>query len=148
MTESEAPARKEAGAEESRRRVRFVEATYRPDPRSVSAAVSLEWNGRQAGGEAVAPAGVAAELRVPALATLRALEKLMDGKLRFELVGIKSTRAFDADLVVVLIHCPNHPERRLVGVCLNSGKSVAESAALAVLNATNRVLGNYLDTSD
>jgi hypothetical protein len=129
-------------AAEPRRRVRFVAARLTlPRTGRSHAEVELEWDGRSYRGDADGDAGSAMELRLAALATLRSLESVLEGRLHFGLLGIKQVRAFDADVVVALLRAPGGDS--LVGASLAVAGS-HRAAALAVLNATNRVLGNYL----
>ncbi|MBW3656753.1 MAG: hypothetical protein KY444_11675 [Gemmatimonadetes bacterium] len=130
---------------EQRRRVRFVAARM-TTPRSGRAAaeVELEWGGQAHSERAEGEASPPLELRLAAAATLKALEGILRGRVRFSLLGIKSFRAFDTDVVVVLMRTDHGPP--LVGASLASGDPY-RAAALAVLNATNRVLGNYLSNS-
>ena len=110
------------------------------------AEVELEWAGQSFREEMEGESGSAVELRLAALATLRALEGILGGQMQFELVGIKGTRAFDADVVVALLRSEQAAGRSLVGAALATD-NLHRSAALAVLNATNRALGNYLSQS-
>lgn len=129
-------------AAEARRRVRFLSARIAaPRTGRALAEVELEWGGQRFRGEVEGETGPAIELRLAALATLRALEAVLDERLRFDLLGIKLVRAFDADVVVALIRGAGGGP--LVGASL-SVDDPYRAAALAVLNATNRVLGNYL----
>lgn len=131
---------------EARRRVRFVAARLTtPRTGRAMAQVELEWNGQTHRGEVEGETGAAVELRSAALATLRTLESILNGRMQFGLVGIKSFRAFDTDVVVVLLRTEN--VNALIGASLATGDPY-RSAALAVLNATNRVLGNYLANSE
>lgn len=127
-----------------RRRVRFLSARV-DSPRAgrARASVVLEWGGTTFEDEVEGESGPALELRLAALATLRTLEGVIGSSLSFHLVGIRSLRAFDTDLVVVMLRAEQLPGSDLVGASLAS-ESPYRSAALAVLNATNRVLGNYL----
>ncbi|MGH7637788.1 MAG: hypothetical protein ACREOK_09050, partial [Gemmatimonadaceae bacterium] len=59
--------------------------------------------------------------------------------------GVKLVRAFDANVVIVTSTQRSARGTRLVG-CYLSDRDAVRGAALAVLNATNRVLGNYLAT--
>lgn len=129
---------------EPRRRVRFVGAAV-ADQRGgrARAQVELEWNYTVFSGVAEGEGGPAQELRLVAAATLRALEAILGGRLTFELRGIKGQRAFDADVVVALLRSAQVGGKALLGAALATD-DVHRSAALAVLNATNRVLGNYL----
>jgi hypothetical protein len=133
-------------APEPRRRVRFVAARLlAPRTGRSVAQVELEWGGQTFRDEVEGETGTAVELRLAAQATLRALEAILNGRMQFGLVGIKSFRAFDTDVVVVLLRTEN--VHALIGASLATGDP-HRSAALAVLNATNRVLGNYLTNSE
>lgn len=134
-------------APEPRRRVRFLAARLKsPRMGRAVAEVQLEWAGETVTEELEGESGPALELRLAALATLRALDAILQGRVRFELVGIKGFRAFDADLVVALIKS-DVGGKPLIGAALAT-EDPFRSASLAVLNATNRVLGNYLANVD
>ncbi|HEX6041773.1 hypothetical protein [Longimicrobium sp.] len=127
---------------EPRRRVRFVSARMAmPRFGRARAEVELEWGGQTFADAVEGETGNAMELRHAAQATLGALAGILNGRMQFSLVGIKSVRAFDTDLVVVLLRTDN--VNPLIGASLATSDTY-RSAALAVLNATNRVLGNYL----
>lgn len=133
-------------APEPRRRVRFVAARLlAPRTGRSVAQVELEWGGQTYRDEVEGETGAAVELRLAAQATLRALEAILNGRMQFGLVGIKSFRAFDTEVVVVLLRTEN--VQALIGASLATGDP-HRSAALAVLNATNRVLGNYLTNGE
>ena len=64
----------------------------------------------------------------------------------FELLGVKAVRAFDATVVIVSLSARDAAHAsRLVGSYLTDNDP-PRGAALAVLNATNRILGNYFAT--
>jgi hypothetical protein len=64
-------------------------------------------------------------------------------KLGFEVLGVKAVRAFDATVVIVSLSARTETSvSRLVGSYL-AETDLPKGAALAVLNATNRMLGNY-----
>lgn len=85
----------------------------------------------------------AGELRCAAEACVMALTKAVKGELKFELLGVKAVRAFDANVVIVSMAVPGQAEgQRLVGCFLTPDADPSRGAALAVLNATNRILGN------
>ena len=93
-------------------------------------------------GEVEGLASQAGELRCSAQACVIALTKAVKGEVRFELFGVKAVRAFDSNVVIVSLAIPNQaPNQRLVG-CYLTDEDPSRGAALAVLNATNRVLGN------
>lgn len=87
----------------------------------------------------VSPAG---ELRCAAQACVLALQDFVGSAMTFELLGVKAVRAFDATVVIVSVAAHGEPNAtRLVGSVLTDGDP-CRAAAMAVLNATNRVLGN------
>jgi hypothetical protein len=133
-------------APEPRRRVRFVSSRLAtPRVGRARAEVELEWGGQTFADAVEGETGNAMELRHAAQATLGALGGILNGRMQFTLVGIKSFRAFDTDVVVVLLRTDN--VNPLIGASLATSDPY-RSAALAVLNATNRVLGNYLSNVD
>lgn len=129
---------------DAQRRVRFVGAELEHPRANYSVAtVTLEWMGESFSAAAEGEGGIALELRVCAQATVDALQQILAGEVTFQLVGVKAIRIFDNDLVAVLLHSPQAPDRRLVGLSLVA-EDAHRSGAIAVLNATNRLLGNYL----
>jgi len=100
-------------------------------------------------GEADGITSQAGELRCAAEAALHALRTSIEKRLDFELLGVKSVRAFDATVVIVSLSAlapDTQPvASRLVGSYLTE-TDPQRGAALAVLHATNRLLGNYLQT--
>ena len=111
------------------------------------AKVVLTWaDGRQFTGESDGVISQAGELRCCAEATVRALERVVQPRLGFELLGVKAVRAFDATVVIVSLSARQETRAsRLVGACLTE-TDAPRGAALAVLNATNRILGNFFAT--
>ena len=73
---------------------------------------------------------------------VQAIEASTEQRMTFELLGVKALRAFDATVVIVSLATQLEGEaRRIVGTYLtDDGRE--RGAALAVLNATNRMLGN------
>lgn len=107
----------------------------------------LRWRGKDYVGEATGESGDVLEVRTAAGATLQALDAAAGRPLGLRLVGVKQMRAFDADLVIVSILSSESPPRRLVGsVAATLGSHHA--AAIAVLDACNRFLGQYLNKTD
>jgi hypothetical protein len=105
------------------------------------ARVTLAWpeDGPRFEGEARGLTSQAGELRCAAQAALQALAQAVRDP-SFELVGVKAVRAFDATVVIVSLGLPGHSEGpRVVGSYLTEGDP-PRGAALAVLNATNRLL--------
>jgi hypothetical protein len=124
-----------------RRRVRLVDSSVRADLREAAARVVLEWGGVDHAGEEVGETGAAGELRLAARATLSALEGVLAGEVAFRLLGVKTVQAFDSELVVASVSAAHGSP--LVGVAPVHGRP-EEAAAMAVLHATNRMMGNYI----
>jgi hypothetical protein len=104
------------------------------------ARVALQWEHRgRFVGEAEALGAASGELRCAAQACLNALAKGLPD-LAFDILGVKSLRAFDANIVLVSLAVRGSPSApRLVGSCL-AGDNLGRAAAIAVLQATNRVI--------
>ncbi len=130
-----------------RNRVRFVGVAREmlPDG-SVMMRVSLEWQGEVFVGEEVGESGGPIEMRTAAVAAVNAVEALTSVDLGLRLIGIKQIRAFDQEITVTSMLRSGQPPQRLVGAVLAS-RDPARTAALAVLNGLNRVLGNFLSTN-
>jgi hypothetical protein len=127
-------------------RLRFAEFTLDRLPNGrCRARVGLTWrDSEQFTGEGEGLASQAGELRCAAQACVIALGQAVQGVMSFELVGVKSVRAFDATVIIVSLAVHGEGSgQRVVGSYLTENDS-ARGAALAVLNATNRMLGNRL----
>jgi hypothetical protein len=111
------------------------------------ARVELEWDGKVYKGSAEGEAIAAGEMRSCAQATLQALESVIGGAATFNLIGIKATRIFDTELVAVLLRSEQASGQQLIGSSLVTD-DLRHASALAVLNATNRLLGNFLYVSN
>jgi len=133
-------------SDQHRERVRFesVERWELPDVR-VRVRVALEWRGERSVGEATGEKGSHIELRTAALAALAALEQVADRSVDVRLAGVKSVRAFDAELMVVSLYRPGPDFQKYLGAVL-VGADPLRASALAVLHALNRILGNFLMT--
>ena len=107
------------------------------------ARVELAWEDEEAFvGEAEGLASPAGELRCAADACVMALHNAVKHEVSLELLGVKAVKAFDNNVVIVsLAYQDKGAGQRLVG-CFLADVDAARGAALAVLNATNRVLGN------
>ncbi len=130
---------------DQRERVRFLEFEFErlPDARC-RARVLLEVRaGDRFEGTAVAVGSQAGELRCAAEATAQALQSVIGEEQSFDLLGVKAVRAFDASVVIVSLAMRDGSGTRFVGSCLVE-ENLPRGAALAVLNATNRLLGNLI----
>jgi hypothetical protein len=133
-------------------RLRFVQCTVsRGRLGRAQAEVTLDWASRGLSivGRAEGDAGPAGDLRVVAEATLDAVAQAAEKRIRFDLLGAKIVRAFDATLAIVALRCRiDEPGadgeagdgRRVVGAVLVD-RDEPTGAALAVLDATNRIIG-------
>jgi hypothetical protein len=136
-------------AQLKRERLRFTNFVFHRAPSGTCRSeVELEWlEGERVTGKAEGVTSTLGDLRVAADAALRAIERFSDGTLRFELVGVKTMRAFDANIVIVSVIGAHGggPQQRLLG-CHLAEDDPLRSAVVAVLHATNRVLGNFIAT--
>lgn len=135
-----------------RSRVKLVDAqlTHGADTRT-QAEIALEWKAVEYRGRANGVGHGAMELRVCAEATLDALHQLLGGQLSFRLVGVKSVKAFDGTVAIVALSASDPDgagDKRLIGTAPAVSGNIPQGVARAVLNATNRVLGNVLLTGD
>lgn len=130
-----------------RRRVRFESVERSEAHGRVTVTVRLEWDGHVHSGSATGDEGAAIELKTTAHATVDALQRLTGQDLALRIIGVKPIRAFDSDLVVASLIRAGAAHQHLVGAVVVSAGPL-EGAALAVLSALNRVLGNTLHTSD
>ena len=105
-----------------------------------TAEVTLELDEKAHVGQSSGPSSPLGDLRIAAEACLRALAGFSGG-VDFELMAVKHIRAFDSNLAIVSItHRQDGSSFPLVG-CYLAKDDVCRGAAIAVLNATNRVLG-------
>jgi hypothetical protein len=127
-------------------RLRFAEFVIDRLPNGrCRARVGLTWRDSEAfSGESEGLASQAGELRCAAQACVDALAGAVEGAMTFELLGVKAVRAFDATVVIVSLAVHGDGSgHRVVGSYLTENDA-PRGAALAVLNATNRILGNRL----
>jgi len=125
-------------------RLRFAEFRMErlPSGRCSAGVVLTGPTGSRYEGEAQGLASQAGELRCAAQACISALTQSVEGELSFECLGVKAIRAFDATVVIVSLATRGEGvPRRVVGSVLTEDEPT-RAAALAVLNATNRLLGN------
>jgi hypothetical protein len=110
----------------------------------VTCQVTLEFGPELVSGQAAGHASPSGDTRLGAEATIRALETFTARDITFELIGVKVVRAFDTNVVIAsLMQQGGAGPERLLGCYLADGDLV-RGAALAVLNATNRVLSSFI----
>jgi hypothetical protein len=132
----------------TRQRVRFIGVErLGMDTGMLGVRVTLEWQGRRYTGEASGETGLVIEQRTAATAALQAIERLIGSEVGLRLIGVKQIRAFDTELVVSSIHRPGPPAQRFVGTVIATDDPL-RGATLSVLHALNRMMGNFLATTD
>lgn len=135
-------------ARPGRNRLRFEAIDFEcfPDGRC-TATVELEWKeGERFDGRAEGTHTMQGGLRAGALATLRAAESAAEGRLKLEFVGVKAVRAFDAWVTIAAVRARSQDTAyHLLGSYADLEDPTPRSAALALLDATNRVLEKYLE---
>jgi len=144
--EQAAPIPADLSPQVRRERLSFGSFTFTRSPAGRCAVqVELEYDGKKFIGRREGQSSPIGDLRLGAEAAMAAVEAFAQDGLGLELMGVKLVRAFDAN--VIIVSCTQRASRgtRLVG-CYLADRDAVRGAALAVLNATNRVLGNYLTT--
>ncbi len=127
-------------------RLRFGSFTFTRSPAGRCVVqVELEYDGKRFVGRTEGQSSPIGDLRLGAEAAIEAIESFASGGLGLELMGVKLIRAFDANVIIVSATQRSARGTRLVG-CYLADRDAVRGAALAVLNATNRVLGNYIST--
>ncbi|MFN9213702.1 MAG: hypothetical protein ACK53A_16995 [Gemmatimonadota bacterium] len=88
------------------------------------------------------------DYRIVGDAALKALQAAVGPDVHLELQGVKPVRAFDANIaiVAVIVRINGGEPRRLVGCHLATDDDPLRSTVVAILGATNRVLGNRIAT--
>ncbi len=134
-------------APEGRNRLRFEAIDFEcfPDGRC-TASVELEGKGGEHfQGRAEGTHTLQGGLRAGALAALRATESAAEGRLKLEFVGVKAVRAFDAWVTIAAVRARSEAKAyNLLGSYADLEDPTPRSAALALLDATNRVMERYL----
>jgi hypothetical protein len=125
-------------------RLRFAEFRLErlPSGRCSALVVLTGPGGARYEGGAEGLSSQAGVLRCAAQACAGALTQSVQGTMSFECLGVKAIRAFDATVVIVSLATRGEGvPMRVVGSVLTE-EDPTRAAALAVLNATNRLLGN------
>lgn len=127
-----------------RERLNFSAFSFTRSPSGRCAVrVELEIDGHRHTGGCEGQSSPIGDLRLGAEAAMQAIERFADGAMGLELMGVKLVRAFDSNVVIVSLTQRAHPGARLVG-CFLADQEPVRGAALAVLNATNRLIGNFV----
>ena len=135
------------GQNEHRQRLRFEDFQLVRFPNGRSrVTVRMDWTqGRSYSGEAEGNQTLEGEVKASAEAALRAASGASDGKLDMDLRGTKALRVFDSWVVVVMVRAwVEEGPLQLLGAYPCPDEDTPRGAAMAVLDATNRVLQGYL----
>ena len=135
-----------------RDRIRFKESGLEQLPNNrCRARVVLAWpDGDEFAGAAQGEDTKVGRLRCTAQATARTLEKMVNDEIALDVQGVGTVTESDTNIIVALLVCHLFGGMRheLVGSCI-IGRQPQRSMALAVLKATNRLIGNVIfKTSD
>ena len=116
-----------------------------PNGRS-RARVRVDWtHGRSYTGEAEGSQTLEGEVRAAADATLKATSVATEGRLAMDIRGVKALRVFDAWIVAVMVRVwIEDGPLQLLGAYPCPDENTPRGAAMAVLDATNRILRRYL----
>ncbi len=131
------------------RRIKFENFEIDQDPGSrCTSRVVLEWDpGDAYMGTAAGEDSLRGHLRSGAEATAHALQLASGGTVELDVLAIKAIEGFDTVLVIVAMKSEAAEiSERLSGSCLMNGEP-PKSAAMAVLDATNRLYGHALHNS-
>ncbi len=133
--------------EPPRQRLRFEELVHEsaPDVRC-RITVRLEWRGQTVEGKSEGLETLQGRLRAAAEASLRATIAATATKPRFDVVGVKAIRAFDGWVVVVRVNgtADGRTYKLLGSASCEDEDRLSHTAALAVLDATNRVVERFM----
>ncbi|MCH7717784.1 MAG: hypothetical protein IH876_16820 [Gemmatimonadetes bacterium] len=126
-------------------RIRLKDFRLHTDGARCEAQVSLGWDEEDTYvGTSRGPSSRAGSCRCAAEATITALESAAENRVSLELVGLKTVKAFDSTIVIAcLVSRSEHHVLPFLGACLARDGHVSRYAALAVLDATNRLLGGF-----
>ena len=105
-----------------------------------SVEVSLERGGLVVSGEASGLADGGGGLRLVAHATFRALEKMVAPEAGFELLDVMRVASGERKAVVVLANFVSSADARTLAGCVQFDDDPARATALAVLDASNRII--------
>lgn len=132
---------------ERRERLRFDDFNYEVFANGQClATLSLELQGDRYQGASEGTHTLEGRLRVGALAAVQAAEAATANRIELELLGVKAVRAFDQWIVIVSIRGRSGDHSyRLLGSFATDEADAARGAAMAVLDATNRILEKYLN---
>ena len=133
---------------EQRKRLRFEDVTVEVTSSGhCKVAVSLEWSGRVVEGAAQRLDTHQGRIQAAASATVRAALLATGSGIEFEIAGVKSVRAFDGWVVIMRVNASiGATSHRLLGSSsCERDSELPRAAALAMLDASNRLLERHVD---
>ena len=118
-----------------------------PDGRCL-VSVGLEWRGRSIRRTSYGVETLQGRLRAAAQASLAAALEVSDGRADLSLLGVKAVRAFDGWVAIVRVNgtAADRAHRLLGAAACEEEDDLPRAAAVAVLNATNRVLEQLVES--
>jgi len=135
-------------ATSQRERLEFQDFDYHPYPDGrCEVVVTLGWtDGMTFRGSSEGTQTLEGKLRCGALAALSAAGRAGKERVDLDLLGVKALKAFDQWIVIVSVRGRGDGKSyRLLGSYATAEKDAARGAALAVLDATNRILERYME---
>jgi len=110
--------------------------------------VILEWRGERVERSVTGVETQQGRLRAAAQAALDAALGVVGDRARLTLIGVKAVRAFDGWVAIVRVNgeVGERVLRLLGSAACEEEEDLPRTAAIAVLNATNRVLEQLVDT--
>ena len=133
---------------EQRQRLRFEDITVEVTASGhCKVAVRLEWDGRVVEGTAQRLDTHQGRIQAAAGATVRAALLAAGEGIQFEIAGVKSVRAFDGWVVIMRVNAMVGPtNHRLLGsAACEKEAELPRTAALALLDASNRLIARHVD---
>ena len=106
--------------------------------------VVLGWNDQAFEGEAVGSSDDTDRPRLIGEATLRAVERVAEGRVLLDLTAVATTSLGDSQVAMAQVHLDSEPDG-FVGSALIRGAEASKATARAVLDAINRQLESVLD---
>lgn len=132
----------------TRRRLCLVDVLHRSEPDGrCRIEVSMEWQGTAFKAQREGTQTTQGVLRAAAEACLEAAAAASGNSIALRLVGVKSVRAFDSEVIIASVRGES-PERtyRLLGcAACGPGDDPSQAATRAVLDALNRILEKYVE---
>jgi hypothetical protein len=135
-------------ASTARRRLCLVDVRHRSEPDGrCRVDVNMEWQGVAYHATREGTQTTQGVLRAAAEACLEAAEEAAGHSIALRLIGVKSVRAFDSEVIIASVRGETGEKTyRLLGCAASQpGDDPSQAATRAVLDALNRILEKYVD---